>query len=281
VLADLAPLLLGGLLGWAGVHKLTGPAENVALTELLHDARWTRWALRALGAVEVALAAGLVLGVPGAGNAAAALGAGFVGYLAWARAVAPEAGCGCTSSRHEPITARAFGRAGLVVAGGLAATAADRSWWAAVADRPGPALVALVVGVAAVGALSADLDEWWVLPLRRARLRVLGHPHRAVADDGVPAAATVELVETSLAWHAAAGVVRSGLLEHWDDGGWRFLRFAGVADGRPVTVVFAVDATATLDSAAEPAVRVTVVDDERQEVLADLPPVPALLPLAD
>jgi len=280
VLADLAPLLLGGLLGWAGTHKLTGPAENVALTELLHDARWTRWALRALGAVEVVVAAGLVLGLPGAGYAAAALGVGFVGYLAWARAVAPEAGCGCTSARHEPVTARAFGRAGLVVAGGLAASAADRSWWAAVADRPGPAVAALLLGVVAVGALSADLDEWWLLPLRRARLRVFGHPHRAVGEDGVPAAATVELLENSLAWHAAAGVVRSGLLEHWDDGGWRFLRFAGVADGRPVTVVFAVDAAATVDT-AEPAVRVTVVDEDREQVLADPLPVRALLPLAD
>jgi hypothetical protein len=64
--------------------------------------------------------------------------------------------------------------------------------------------------------------------------------------------------------------VRSALLEHWDLGGWRFLGFAGVAAGRPVTVVFALAADATADT-AEPAIRVTVVDSDRREVL----PVPA------
>ena len=83
----------------------------------------------------------------------------------------------------------------------------------------------------------------------------------------MPVAASVELLEQSLAWQAAAPIVRSALLEHWDTDGWRFLRFAGVTDDRPVTVVFALAADATAAGPAEPAVRVTVVDADRQEVL--------------
>ena len=38
--------------------------------------------------------------------------------------------------------------------------------------------------------------------------------------------------------------MRSELIERWDDEGWRFLRYAGVSDEHPVSVVFAVDVTA-------------------------------------
>lgn len=283
MLAALAAPLLGGLLGWAGLHKLRstgGDGPDPALRRLLPDARLVAPTLRALGALELALAAALLVRPMWsvAGYAAAALGVGFLGYLGWARAVAPDASCGCTSERAAPVTARSFGRAGLVVAGGLAAATADRPWWTVLAGHPvaGPAV--LLAGVAAVAALSSDLDELWLLPLRRARLRLLGHPYRAGDPGEVPVAATVELLEQSLAWHTAAPVVRSALLEHWDDAGWRFLRFAGVSGARPVTVVFALAADATLDTTGEPAVRLTVVDDERGEVLP--PPVRTPLPLA-
>lgn len=273
----LAAPVLAGLLGWTGAGKLTGPARNAALTELWHDERITRWALRTLGAVEILLALALAVHIPAAGYATAALGAGFVGYLAWARAVAPDAGCGCTAAQDEPITGRSFARAGLVLAGGVAVSMTDDRWWTALGDHPvaGPAV--LLALSAAVVMLSTDR---WLLASRRARLAVFGHPHAAGAAD-VPVPASVELLESSLAYHSAAGVVRSGLLEAWDDGGWRFLRYAGVADGRAVTVVFAVDATSTVDNVGEPAVRVTVVDDERQEILEAPFPVRTLLPLAD
>ncbi|MGO4424849.1 hypothetical protein AB4Z54_40715, partial [Streptomyces sp. MCAF7] len=92
-------------------------------------------------------------------------------------------------------------------------------------------------------------------------------------DGGVvPVAATVELLERSLAWRAAAPVVRSALLDHWDDGGWRVLQYSGVHGGgpgaRPVFVLFAVDAAASLDTVAEPAVRVGVVDADTGEPVA-------------
>jgi hypothetical protein len=287
VLPALAPLLLGALLGWAGAAKLadrTAPEPDSALMRLLHDTRRVTLALRLLGAVEIGLAAGLLVRpmwtVPA--YAAAALGVGFLGYLGWARAVAPESSCGCTGSRHAPITARSFGRAGLVVAGGLAAATADRPWWTVVADRPVTAGLLVAAALVVVAALSGDLDERWLLPLRQARLRALGHPLPEPAGGPVPVAASVELLEQSLAWQAAAPIVRSALLEHWDLEGWRFLRFAGMAGSRPVTVVFAVASDATVQT-ADPAVRVTVVDADRSEVLPE--PVLAasrpLLPLAD
>ncbi len=272
MVADLAPLLLGALLGWAGIAKLAdraAPEPDSALMRLLHDTRLVAVALRTLGAVEVGLAAVLLVRPMWTvgGAAAAALGAGFVGYLGWARAVAPGSSCGCTGDRSAPVTARSFARAGLVVAGGLAATTADRPWWTVLADRPAAAGALVLAAALVLGALSGDLDERWLLPLRRARLRLLGHPLPPPGGGPVPVAASVELLEQSLAWQAAAPIVRSALLEHWDTDGWRFLRFAGVTDDRPVTVVFALATDATAAGPAEPAVRVTVVDADRQEVL--------------
>lgn len=287
MLVALTPLLLGALLGWAGARKLTdrtAPDPDSALMRVLHDTGRVRLAMRGLGAVELGLAAVLLARPtwPAPALLTVALGVGFLGYLGWARAVAPDSSCGCAGNRHAPITARSFARAGLVVAGGLAAQAADRPWWTVIVDRP--AVAGLLAGAAlvSVGALSSDLDELWLLPLRRARLRLLGHPHEGGAGGAVPVAASVELLEQSLAWQTATPLVRSALLEHWDLEGWRFLRFAGVAGSRPVTVVFALAADATV-ATADPAVRVTVVDADRQEVLPE--PVVAvarpLLPLAD
>ncbi|MFL6127446.1 MAG: MauE/DoxX family redox-associated membrane protein [Mycobacteriales bacterium] len=272
--AALAPLLVAVLLGWAGVHKLadrTAAEPDSALMRVLPDTRLVAAALRLLGAVELGLVAALLIRpmwtVPG--YLTAVLGLGFLGYLRWAGAVAPDASCGCTGSRHAPVTVRSFGRAGLVVAGGLAAAVADRPWWTVVADRPVPAAAVAAAALLVVVALSGDLDEVSLLPLRRARLRLLGHPLPERPGGPVPVAASVELLEQSLAWHAAAPVVRSALLEHWDLDGWRFLRFAGTAGSRPVTVVFAMAADARVET-AEPAVRVTVVDAERPEVLPAL-----------
>ncbi|MBU3868799.1 hypothetical protein KN815_33565, partial [Streptomyces sp. 4503] len=139
------------------------------------------------------------------------------------------------------------------------------------------ALWLVLAAAAALTALSADPDRHWRTPLRRLRLRIAGHPLAATGaptavpaagptafPTAVPVAATVELLERSRAWQSASRVVRSALLDHWDDGGWRILQFAGVHGGgtaaRPVLVLFAVDAAASLDTVREPAVRVSVID---------------------
>lgn len=280
MLADLTPLLLGVLLGWTGLAKLTSrtmlrTASESALMQLLHDVGKVSLALRTLGAVEAVLAAALLAtsSWPAPGVAAAALGVGFVGYLSYAKVTAPDSTCGCGGSTSTPITWRAFARAGLVVSGGLLATAATDAWWTVVADRPLAALGLVVAGMVVIAALSTDLDHLWLMPLRKAKLRLFGHPLKgmSVPRGPVPVAATVELLERSLAWAAAAPIVRSALIDHWDHDGWRILRYAGTCGSQPVSVVFAIDAKATIDNSPAPVIRITVVDELSQEVIPEPP----------
>lgn len=279
LIIDLVPLLLGGLLAWTGAAKafsrtLRQQAAESALLKLVGELERTVLAFRALGVLELVLAAALVLAptwwVPALG--AALLGAGFVGYLAYGRAKAPSSSCGCTAG-PAPIGWRSFGRAGLVVAGGVASLAVAGPWWQQVAAQPFGALAVVAAAVVVVGALSTDLDHLWLLPLRRLRIRVFGTPLSRGTDDN-PVAASVELLERSLAWESAAGIVRSGLLEWWDEAGWRILRYTGRygedADARKVSVLFALDPKASVSTTTAPAIRVVIVDDETQEILPAL-----------
>ncbi|MFF2327206.1 MULTISPECIES: MauE/DoxX family redox-associated membrane protein [unclassified Streptomyces] len=278
----LAPLVLAGLLGWTGAVKAFSrgtarQAPKTALARMLRSSERATTVLRATGAAELLIAAGLLVApanpVPGA--ATAALGAGFLGYLGYGRAVAPESSCGCSASEESPLTWRAFARAAVVLIGGATAAVAQDTWWSAVAQRPAGAVLFLAGATAVLIALSADLDRWWLLPLRRTRLRVFGHPLLGTAGGNqVPVAASVELLESSLAWQAAAPVVRSALLDHWEEDGWRILQYSGVYgdqdNARPVAVVFALDATAGRDSGDAPLVRVSYVDaDSGAPVAAD------------
>ncbi|MFD4949985.1 MauE/DoxX family redox-associated membrane protein, partial [Streptomyces sp. NPDC058409] len=231
---SLAPLVLAGLLGWTGAVKVFSrgtaqQAPKTALARMLRSSARATTVLRASGAGELLIAAGLLVvpanPVPGA--AAAVLGAGFVGYLGYGRAVAPESSCGCSAGEDTRITWRAFARAAVVLIGGTTVAVTQGAWWPAISERPAGALVFLAGAAAVLVALSADLDRWWLLPLRRTRLRVLGHPLLGTAaGNQVPVAASVELLENSLAWQAAAPVVRSALLDHWEDDGWRILQYS-------------------------------------------------------
>ncbi|MCM2579031.1 MauE/DoxX family redox-associated membrane protein [Streptomyces meridianus] len=274
---SLTPLVIGVLLGWTGAVKLVSratvrQAPKTALARMLRSSERAGLVLRAVGAAELVVAVGLLAlpGHPAPAVSAGVLGAGFVGYLAYGRAIAPESSCGCSANESAPITWRAFARAGLVLAGGATAATATGTWWATVSARPGVSLGLLAVAAAVLGGLSADLDRWWLLPVRRTRLRLLGHPLTGTSGgERVPAAATVELLENSLAWQAASPVVRSGLLDHWEEDGWRILLYSGVHTGRPVSVVFALDATTSRDTTGEPAVRVSIVDSDTGEAVAD------------
>jgi hypothetical protein len=290
----LAPLALGAVLAWSGAVKLFGSgarrqAAGTALERYFDDLDRAILALRAVGSAELLVAVGL-LAAPGTWPPAAAaccLGVGFLGYLGYAKVAAPESSCGCSAAKEEPVGVTAFVRAGLVVAGGVAAAVTAETWWRAAAGRPAAALVVLVVYAAAAVVLFTDLHRRAMLALRRLRIRIFGHPLPA---DGrrVPLDGTVELLERSLAWEAASPLVRSGLLDHWEADGWRFLLYSGerVAgeEARRVSVLFALDAQDTLDTAKTPAVRVTVLDDETgtpvEDALPDLSD-RAPLPLVD
>ncbi|WP_225837958.1 MauE/DoxX family redox-associated membrane protein [Streptomyces sp. NK08204] len=273
---SLVPLLLGVLLAVTGAGKAFGrqvarQAAGTVLVRVLNDGRRATLVLRATGAVELAVAVGL-LAAPatvGPGVAATVLGTGFLGYLGYARATAPESSCGCTARDNGPVSWRAFARAGLVVAGGAAAVGARTAWWTEAVRHPVASVAVLAVALAVLVAVSSDLDHLWLVPLRRTRLKVFGHPLLGNHGEEVPVAASVELLERSLAWVAASPVVRSGLIDHWEADGWRFLQFAGVHDpdgtARPVTVLFALDPHATRDTTGNPAVRVTLIDDRTDE----------------
>lgn len=268
----LAPLLLGALLVGSGAAKLFGPNRNLrrqatdsALVVILGDVRRAIAALRTAGAAEVAVGV-LLLAMPTwwfSAAATAALGLGFVGYLGYARVRAPGSSCGCTASESGPIGWRSFARAGLVGLGGLVAFLGTEPWWSPLAGAP------VVLPAALLAALSIGLYPLWWLPFRRLRLRLLGHPlaSTAVGHGDVPVAATVDLLERSLAWQTAGSIVRSGLVEHWDIDGWRVLRYTGVYESRPVSVLFAIDAMATVPTTPAPAIRVSVVDNETTEPL--------------
>jgi hypothetical protein len=280
LIIDLVPLLLGLLLAWTGAAKafsrtLRVQAADSALLKLIGELERTVLAFRVLGVTELGLAAALLLvptwRVPALG--VTLLGAGFVGYLAYAKAKFPASSCGCTAG-PSPITWRAFARAGLVVAGGAASFAVAGPWWGVVLSRPLGALAVVGGAAVVVGALSTDLDHVWLVPLRRLRIRLFGNPLAAGGSDDNPLAASVELLERSLAWEAAGPVVRSGLLESWDEAGWRILRYSGRygEDGsaRKVSVLFALDQRASVSTTTSPAIRVTIVDDETQEILPTL-----------
>jgi hypothetical protein len=281
LVTNLASLVLGVLLALTGASKAFGrqvarQAAGTVLVRVLNDGRRATLVLRTTGVVELVIAAGLLLAprsVLGAVPAvlATVLGLAFVGYLAYARVTAPDSSCGCTARSNRPISWRAFVRAGLVVAGGALAIPARAAWWTQVAREPLAAVAFVVVVAVVLVAVSSDLDHLWLVPLRKARLKVFGHPLIGYGE-GVPVAASIELLEHSLAWTSAAPIVRSALLDHWEADGWRFLQYSGVREvdgvGTPVTVLFAVDARETKDTSPDPAVRVTVIDDLRDEPIS-------------
>ncbi len=278
LITNLAPLALGVLLAATGVGKVFGrsvaqQAANTALVRILNDGRKATWALRATGIAELLVAAGLLAAPVSAVPAVAAtvLGAGFVAYLGYAKVTAPESSCGCTARDSGPISWRSFVRAGLVVLGGALAVAAGTAWWTQAARSPLSTAGVLVLALAVLVAVSSDLDHLWLTPLRKARIKVFGHPLTAAAAD-VPVEASVQLLERSMAWVAASPVVRSGLVDHWEADGWRFLQFSGVHEtpgggARPVTVLFSLDPRDTVDTAPNPAVRVTLIDDVSDELV--------------
>ncbi|MEV6057031.1 MauE/DoxX family redox-associated membrane protein [Streptomyces sp. NPDC052107] len=278
VVTDLAPLVCGLLLALTGVRKLFGRgtaqlAANTVLVRVLGGGRRATFALRSVGGLELALGVAL-LAVPVPvvpGVATAALGVGFAGYLAYAKATAPESSCGCSVRAEGPIGVRSFARAWLVVIGGLMAATAHTAWWPEITGRPVASAAFLLVATALLTAVSSDLDHLWLMPLRKSRIRAFGNPLPSSAGERVPIEATVELLERSAAWQSVRPVVRSALLEHWDDGAWRVLRYSGTyrdsRDIHPVSVLFALDLTASLDTTPSPAVRVSLVDEATEEVL--------------
>src|ERR1044072_9455814 len=180
-MAALAPLPVGVLLLLAGRVKLLGQdttlaAKRSALRKLVGDERVVG-VYRAVGVGELVLGALLVLppsSVVEAGVATAAC-AGLLGYLAYARIAAPDSSCGCLSEKVTPVRWRSFARSARMLVTGAAALAAPGYWLGAVTDRPLATVGLLVAWFAVAVTLSGEFDGYWLVPLRRLRVR-LSHP---------------------------------------------------------------------------------------------------------
>ncbi|MCX5316192.1 hypothetical protein [Streptomyces sp. NBC_00154] len=199
------------------------------------------------------------------------LGMGFLGYLGYAKATMPDSLLRLQRPGRRPDHLALLRPGGPGVLGGLAALAPSAPRWPELGRQP-LASAGFLAGWAAVGAvLGSELERRLLMPLCRLRLRVFGHPLVGRGDQ-VPVVASVELLEDSLAWEAASPIVRSALVDHWDEGGWRILRYTGVygsgVRARPVSVLFAMDTGASQDTTVHPAVGVTVIDDDTDEVVA-------------
>lgn len=243
-LAALAPLPVGVLLLVASRVKLLSAsapqaAKRSALRKLVGDDRVVG-AYRAVGVGELVLGALLVLPPSSAveAGAAAVVSAGLLGYLGYARIAAPQSSCGCLSEKVAPVRWRAFARAALMLVTSAAGLAAPGFWLGAVLDSPVATVVVLVAWFAVAAALSEELDEYWLVPLRRLRVR-LSHPLGRFIP-GIPLVTTTDKLYRSETYRSVVGVLRSDVLESWDEGEWRIVTFAARTDDGPATAVFAV-----------------------------------------
>ncbi|MGV9595223.1 MauE/DoxX family redox-associated membrane protein [Streptosporangium sandarakinum] len=233
-IAALQPYVISLFLLWAALLKLLdrrmrAQAGQTALARLVGPARAVP-ALRLVGVLELAVAAALLLPPPSAaeGVAAAALSAGFLGYLAYAHRVAPTSSCGCLGAHSRPVDRRGFVRAGLLLAMSLVAIGAE--------PYPmDPSLVALGLAEAVVLlGLSAELDRHWLTPLRRLRVR-LRRPLAPPSPGEVPLEVTLRLLYLSPAYCSASALLTSDVQDTWDEDGLRFVVYGA---GRR-TAVFA------------------------------------------
>ena len=278
VIAALQPLIIGAVLLWSGSLKLfskyaESDARRTALTRLIGEKR-TVPAYRALGVVEMLLAAALIAppALTAETAAASALGAGFLGYLAYARISAPDSSCGCMGSAPTPVTWRSFARAGLLLAGSLTAlvVAPGTGWYTALGDAPVLAVAVVALGLAAYTGFSPELDHRWLIPLRRLHNRIT-HPLAGGGEFTVPLASSVAQLLRSGVYREVSPLLLSDVTDHWDDGEWRILTYSARYGGRPATAVFAVPRLRY-----EPdAVRVALVDEETAQTVytLDAPPV--------
>ncbi|HZM79274.1 MAG TPA: MauE/DoxX family redox-associated membrane protein [Candidatus Limnocylindrales bacterium] len=261
-LADLQPLVIAAWLGWSGGFKVLGrTAPLAAASSALRTLLGQRWALPAFRAVGFAeLAAAIAVLVPPAWPVPAiGLSTAFLVYLGYARVAAPESSCGCTSARPSPIGWRHFTNAGFLLAISVFTLLGNGSWPGAWSVQAVPVILA---EAAVIISLNGQFDRYWLMPLRRLKVR-LTHPLAAATTDVIPLHATVQTLERSPAFMTVGQALRSDVIESWDEGEWRLVRYTARFQDRPASAVFAVPR-----GKDEPdRVKVAVVDDADSSVL--------------
>ncbi len=217
-------LFVGAALLWAGVFKAFARSAPVAAVQ----SGLPVWLYRTVGAVELATAVAVFI-VP---IVAVPLALGFLVFLGYRKVTRPESSCGCTSAQPSPIGVRHFARAGLLLAAAVhAVIAAPASLQAA--------LVVSALELLVFALVSPDLDRWWLYPLRRLKVK-LTHPLADTATGDIPLLATVQQLQRSEAFRRVGGLLRSDVVESWDEGEWRILRYTIGHEGELADAVFAV-----------------------------------------
>jgi uncharacterized membrane protein YphA (DoxX/SURF4 family) len=243
-------LLLAVVLLWSARAKLLSrhashAAQQSALSRLTsHPVA----AYRLVGGIEAVVGLCLVLPSRIPAVAACLLSAGFLSFLLYAHRVAPDSSCGCLGAQSAPVSARSIYRAVLLLLVSASAVFFPipfSVWsWTVVAG-----------GLAAVVALSPELDRWWLLPWRRTWARWT-HPLSAPGAFDIPLESTVEQLHHSPVFRELAGDLTSDVREHWDADEWRILVYTIRSSERIGSAVFAVPRLRY----APDAVRATVVD---------------------
>jgi hypothetical protein len=239
-LASTQQAVVGGVLLWASYFKLLHPRATAAarrsvLARLVGKERAPA-AYRVVGVVEALV--GLALLAPPAyaaeAVAAAGLSVGMLGYLAYGKLKAPDSSCGCMGDKHTPVRGRGFVRAGVLLTLSVFAATATESW----VVNPLATVGLLVVEGAVIVALSPELDDRWLIPLRRWQVR-RRHPLASHPVE-VPLESTVQQLWKSDEFRSVSSRLTSDLLDHWDEGEWRILTYAARVESGLVTAVFAV-----------------------------------------
>lgn len=251
-LAAAQALVVGLVLLWAGVWKVTFPraralARESALTRLVGAGQPAVMAHLAVGGAEIVTAA-LLLAALGARTWALALATlltlGFLGYLALARRIAPDAICACVGGRATPISWRSIARAAALLALTLAGWLTPEFWWTALAAAPWVVgLLALeVIGLwllspefVALAAGSRDGPGWRLL--RAARLRADPACARIQRD---PEA--VERALQSAAPYRALQATLGARADSWREGCWDYIAYRATYERQAATVIFAAPA---------------------------------------
>ncbi|RSM67718.1 hypothetical protein DMH04_48185 [Kibdelosporangium aridum] len=216
-------VLVAAVLVWAAVFKFRGGSQRSALGKFVGKHR-VATVFRVIGVVEIGLAVGLLVPNPVGKWAAFAWLLGLLGYLLWARVAAPDSSCGCLSEKFAPVGVRAIARS--LALAGTVIVAEFLPWYAAF-----PAAVVIVL-------LSAELDGYWLVPLRRLKVKLL-HP-LGNTEFHIPVASTVQQLHRSQVYQSAYPLLRSDVLDTWDEGEWRILTYSAERDGERATAVFAV-----------------------------------------
>jgi hypothetical protein len=170
------------------------------------------------------------------------------------RARRPEAGCGCFGElSHTPVSWRVLARAALLALAALGTVTAGPLHGLA---PPGGVWTVLGISAAEAAVLAALSPEIGEVMVR------LGYSEPCELRR-IPVGRTLAALRASAQWRRyRRSLTATDPSDVWREGCWRYAVFPGIADGRPVDVVFAVHM-----QSRRPAVRTALVDAATDQAL--------------